>query len=73
MTSKIYNHAFTIAFSVNTDYEGDKVPAHELIAALEERLKDLKNNPNEIIEATGIPYDTYENDISNAIDYIKKD
>lgn len=73
MTSKIYNHAFTIAFSLETDYEGDRVPAHELIAALEDRLKDLKQNPDEIIEAVGLPYDTYENDIENSIDFIKKD
>lgn len=73
MTSKIYNHAFTIAFSLDTDYEGDRVPAHELIAALEDRLKDLKQNPDEIIEAVGLPYDTYENDIENSIDFIKKD
>lgn len=73
MTNKIYNHAFSIAFSLNTDYEGDKVPAHELIAALEDRLKDLKLNPDEILEAVGLPYDTYENDIPNSLDYIKKE
>lgn len=73
MTSKIYNHAFTIAFSLDTDYEGDKVPAHELLNALEIRLLELKKNPDEIIEAVGLPYDTYENDIENSIDFIKKD
>lgn len=73
MTVKLYNHAFTIAFSLDTDYEGDKVPAHELIEALERRLFDLKQNPDEIIEAVGLPYDTYENDVPVSIDYIKKE
>lgn len=73
MTTKLYNHAFTIAFCLDTDYEGDKVPAYELIEALERRLHDLKQNPSEIIEAVGLPYDSYENDIPNSIDYIKKE
>jgi hypothetical protein len=73
MTTKLYNHAFTIAFSVDTDYEGDQVPAHELIEALERRLHDLKQNPDEIIEAVGLPYDSYDNDVPNSVDYIKKE
>jgi hypothetical protein len=73
MTTKLYNHAFSICFCLDTDYEGDSVPAHELIEALERRLHDLKQNPSEIIEAVGLPYDSYDNDVPNSIDYIKKE
>jgi hypothetical protein len=71
---KIYNHAFTVAFALDTDYEGDKVPAEELLKALEERVIELKSShPDEIISAVGLPYDTYENDNPNSLDFIKKD
>ena len=73
MTTKLYNHAFTIAFSLDTDHEGDKVPAHEILFALQQRVRDLANNPDEILEAVGLPYDSYENDIPNSVDYIKKE
>jgi hypothetical protein len=57
-----YNHAYTIAFELAgcTDETGESVTASQLIIALEKRLNNLKANGNEIIEATGLPYDTYE-------------
>lgn len=58
---KKYNHAFTIAFSVNSNFDGRSVPKEELIEALERRVRDLKSS-GEIEEACGIAYDTYEND-----------
>jgi hypothetical protein len=73
MTNKIYNHAFTIAFSVDTNNEGDKVTASELIEALEKRLKDLIENGDEIIEAVGLPYDSYENDVAPSMEFIVKE
>lgn len=55
-----YNHAFTIAFSVDTDNEGDKVTENELLIALLNKVKDLVEEAN-IIQCAGLPFDTYEN------------
>ena len=60
MTKKKYNHAFTLCFAIETENEGDKVTAKELLAGLRKRLRELEINGEEIIEACGIPYDTYE-------------
>lgn len=57
----IYNHMFTLAFSVETPRsgrEGDEVTADELKAALLGRIQDLDEN-HEWLEATGAPDDTY--------------
>lgn len=70
---KLYNHAFSIAFSIDTNNEGDKVTAEELLDGLRKRLHDLEKNPPEIIEACGMPYDTYENDVPNSQKYILKE
>jgi hypothetical protein len=56
----MYNHAFTIAFSLETNNEGGKVTSDELLKALQERLNDLQKFPEQIIEAVGLPDDTYE-------------
>ena len=56
---KKYNHAFTVAFTVVTTNEADKVTEKELLAGLTRRLADLIEH-DEIIEAVGMPYDTYE-------------
>ena len=56
-----YNHAFDIAFELDTDHDVAHVTSQELIAALRKRLLDLENNGEEIIEACGMPFDTYEN------------
>lgn len=56
---KKYNHAFAIGFSLESDNEGEQVTEQELFDGLESRIDDLKRNPNEIIEACGLPFDTY--------------
>lgn len=63
---KKYNHAFTIGFSINSDFDGDKVPGHELTEGLRKRLESLLCDPKEcdIEEACGAAYDTYENEES---------
>ncbi len=60
--SRKYNHAFTIAFELETNNKGENVTKDELLAALRKRIVDLENNGDEIIEACGAPFDTYEND-----------
>ena len=58
-----YNHAFTIAFSVESDNDGENVTAKELKAGLAKKTSEfLTSNDVEILEACGLPYDTYEND-----------
>lgn len=55
-----YNHAFTIAFSLeNESPTGEDTTAKEMHIALLKRLVDLMEN-DEIEEAVGMPYDTYE-------------
>lgn len=58
---KKYNHAFTIAFEVLSDNEGEDVTADELKEGLANRLRSLKHG-DEILEACDLPYDTYENE-----------
>ena len=55
-----YNHAFTLAFSLNSNNDGDNVTAKELLKALKLRVTELETT-GEIIEAVGLPYDSYEN------------
>ena len=47
-----YNHAYTIAFSLDTD-EADpyKVSPEDLIAALQERVNELRLHKTETLEA----------------------
>lgn len=59
MSRPKYNHAFDIAFTVETDNDGEAVTAAELFAGLEARIAALRSNPDEIIEACGLPFDTY--------------
>lgn len=61
MTTR-YDHAFTIAFSlVSSDPSGCDVTLAELRAAILTRLAALSDN--ELIEAVGAPYDSYELDV----------
>ncbi len=58
---KKYNHAYTLAFSLNSDDRGgEDVTPEDMILALQCRIDDLKKN-NEVLEAVGCPFDTYEN------------
>ena len=55
----LYNHAYTIAFSIDTAHPADGVTDDELLEALYYRWKDLRDsNCHEIQEACGLPYDT---------------
>jgi hypothetical protein len=60
-----YNHAFDIAFEVESDNEGDNVTAKELRDGLRKRLEGMSDE--EIVEACGLPFDTYENEIGEQI------
>jgi len=54
------NYAYTIAFSVVSDNAAEFVTERELLAGLSSRLADLMKSQNEeIIEACGLPYDTF--------------
>lgn len=58
--TKKYNHAFDIAFEVKSDNEGEDVTREELFEGLLKRLASLMKNDDEILEACGLPFDTYE-------------
>jgi hypothetical protein len=56
-----YNHAFEVAFEVETEHTGEEVTAEELLAGITERVRDLRQECEaDIVEACGLPYDTYE-------------
>ena len=58
---KKYNHAYTLAFSVDTNRHKDApVSTTEIIPALLKRIADL-TQCGEWDEALGLPWDTYEN------------
>ncbi len=54
-----YNHAFDIAFEIESDNKGEHVTRNELIQGLTRRLVNPMKHPTEIIEACGLPFDTY--------------
>jgi hypothetical protein len=60
---KKYNHAFALAFSINSDHpDGDDITGEEFTAAVQRRVDDINSSGDlEWSEAVGIPYDTYEN------------
>ncbi len=63
---KKYNHAYTVAFSVNSDHpEGRDLTDLDLFTALTKRGIDL-TEAGEWQEALGAPYDTYENQETEA-------
>jgi hypothetical protein len=55
-----YNHAFDIAFEVISNNDGEHVTADELFEGLMYRVATLAGNKEELIEACGLPFDTYE-------------
>jgi hypothetical protein len=55
-----YNHAYTLAFSLNSARKDGYVTGRELRQALQARLDDLGDG--ELIEACGAPDETLEND-----------
>jgi len=58
----LFNHAFSLCFSVTTKAscktEEDYPTAQEIRKAIEDRLQNMSDN--ELEEAVGVPYDTYE-------------
>lgn len=61
----MFNHAFAIAFSIETPKsDPDTLTEGELIAAIESRLNELKATPGLVHEACGAPFDSYEFDPS---------
>ncbi len=59
---KKYNHAYTLAFSVNTDRHKEcPVDPAEIMEAIALRIVEITTN-KEWDEAIGLPYDSYENE-----------
>lgn len=57
---KIYDHAFDLAFSVrSSDLEG-RATAIEIMSALKARVAYFESRHDELLEAVGLPFDTYE-------------
>ena len=55
-----YNHAYTVAFSLESDHpEGEDVTADMIRVALLRRIADLDEH-GELVEAVGGPFDSYE-------------
>jgi len=60
MNKSRYSHAFDIAFEViSNEKDGSDVTADMIADALRDRIKSLLHN-DEMIEACGCPFDTYE-------------
>ncbi len=59
---KKFNHAYTLGFSIDSDNPSENVTAEELLAGLVLRLDELRRNPQEAIEACGMPFDSFENE-----------
>ena len=56
-----YNHAYTVAFSIESDNTGENVTPKELIEGLRRRLRELESGGDDlVVEACGMPYDSYE-------------
>lgn len=53
-----YSHLFSIGFSLDTNNAADQVTAAELFAAIHRRIADLERDPQEILEACGVPLET---------------
>jgi hypothetical protein len=61
MSKTLYDHAYTLAFSLKSNHPaGDDVTPRQLRTAILERLTTLSDD--EILEAAGAPFDTYEVD-----------
>jgi hypothetical protein len=55
----LYNHAFTIAFSVvSPDESGENIEAETIRQGIRQRMVDLRDD-DELMEAIGAPFDTY--------------
>jgi len=64
-SNNLFNHAFALCFSVESDKDGENVLAPEIRSGLLKRIADL--NDSELLEAVGIPFDTYEVTFEDAL------
>lgn len=56
-----YNHAYTLAFTVENENEDGSATNEELIKAVEERLASIRlHGGDEMQEACQPPFDSYE-------------
>ena len=60
---KKYNHAFAVAFSIDSDHPyGGDITGEQFTAAVQKRIDEINSSGDpEWFEAVGVPYDTYEN------------
>lgn len=54
-----HNHLFGLGFELESFNNGGNVTAEELLAAMERRVRYLRAHPGEILEACGLPDDSY--------------
>jgi hypothetical protein len=58
-TTRRYNHAYDIAFTVESEHPtGDDLTPNQIRGAIWKRLAELPDS--ELPEAVGMPFDTYE-------------
>lgn len=56
-----YNHMCDVGFVViSTDPTGENLTEDELLDAMQTRINYLRHHKNEVIEAVGMPSDTYQ-------------
>lgn len=56
----LYNHMMTIAFTVISPRKGDELTGEEIREGLLRRVQEIKHDDALVIEACGMPDDTYE-------------
>lgn len=54
-----HNHLFGLGFELESFNNGGNVTAKELLTAMERRVRYLRAHPGEILEACGLPDDSY--------------
>lgn len=68
-----FNHMCGISFAViSRDPTGENLTSTEILAALKRRVADLEARPEELIEAVGMPSDTYQEDPSNPSIFLRE-
>jgi hypothetical protein len=58
---KKFNHMFDFAFTVDSEFEDPyEIPRDQLFTAIQKRLDDLKQHPEEAADVFGYCNDSYE-------------
>lgn len=57
-----FDYIFDVGFSVKSNNAIDDLTPEEIIYAMEERVRYLRQNPSEVFEAVGVPTSTIVND-----------